>query len=217
MAGRNESAGEISDWSGEDGEGLATEEEEADTKGGEGGRVSEKRTATTWGTQESSAGELTGGTAASGIKTRKAASASADKAGSGGRHGERSGVRERVVGRRENPARESSGVGGDEGVRKAYGVASEPSGVGGKEGGRKAHIVAENHGGDRQGVRGGVELPQGIDTPGVDEFPRWNKNPGVSAEGEGVTREDGRGRGGTETPAPPEQPRREYPAAATRS
>ena len=71
-------------------------------------------------------GELPGGTAAGRSETRKATSAATDEAGSGGRHGARSGERERVAGRRENPAGESSGVGFREGGPKAYGVAENP-------------------------------------------------------------------------------------------
>ena len=99
-----------------------------------------------------------------------------------------------------NPAGESSGVGGEEGGREPYGVAGESSGVGGEEGGRKAYRVAENLGGERQGVQGGVKLPQGIDTPGVTELPRGDETPRVATEGEGVPGEDGRGQGGDGTP-----------------
>ena len=65
---------------------------------------------------------------------------------------------ERVAGWRENPAGEYSGVGDG-------------------EGGSKASRVTENPGGDRQGVGGGVELPRGTDTPGVEELPRGIKPP----------------------------------------
>ena len=74
---------------------------------------------------------------------------------------------ERVLGWQENPTGESLKVGGEEGVRKAYGVDGDSSGVGGNEGGRKAYWVAENPGGYRQVVQGGVKSPQGIDTPRV--------------------------------------------------
>ena len=53
----------------------------------------------------------------------------------------------------------------------------ESSRVGGEEGGREASGVAENPLGYRQGVEGGVELPQGTNTPGVEEFPRGTKTP----------------------------------------
>ena len=72
--------------------------------------------------------------------------------------------------------------------------------MGGKEGGRKAYRVAENPQGDRQGVQGGVELPQGIDTPRVEELPRGDETPRVATEGEGVPGEDGREQGGDITP-----------------
>ena len=152
------------------------------------------------GTQESGAEEPVESTSAGGSETRKATSAAADKAGAGGSHVARYGLRERVAGRRENPASESSGVGVQEGGREAYGVAGKPSKVGGKEGGREAYGVAENPGGNRERVRGGVELPQGIDTPGVDKFPQGDETPRVAIEGEGVTGEDGRGWGGYRNP-----------------
>ena len=75
----------------------------------------------------------------------------------GGHNGERSGERERVDGRKEN-------------------LAGESSGVRGREGGRKASRVAENPRSDRQGVGGGVELPRGINTPGVEELPKGGRN-----------------------------------------
>ena len=80
--------------------------------------------------------------------------------------------------------------------REAYGVASDPSGVGGDRGGREAYGVAEKPRGDCQGVGGGVELLQGIDTPGVDVFYWGDKTPGVDTEGNRETGEDGQGRGG---------------------
>ena len=95
-------------------------------------------------------------------------------------------------------------------------MATEPYGVRGDGGGREAYGVAENSGGNRQGVQGGVESPQGIDTPGVAELPRGDETPGVTTAGEGVPGEDGRGQGGDKTPPPSELARKEDPAAATR-
>ena len=71
-------------------------------------------------------------------------------------------------------------MGGNEGGHGTYGVAGKSSGVEGKEGGRESYGVAENHGEDRQGVGGGVELPQGIDTPGVNKFPRGDRTSRVA-------------------------------------
>ena len=87
---------------------------EADTVGEAGGR-SEIWTATAWGMQESGVGELPGFIAAGRSETGKATSVVADEAEAGGRHGARPGVRERFVGRQENSAGESPGVGGEEG------------------------------------------------------------------------------------------------------
>ena len=47
---------------------------------------------------------------------------------------------------------------------------------------------------------GGVESPQGIDTPGVDSLLRGDETPVVATEDDGVTGEGGRRRGGDRTP-----------------
>ena len=60
-------------------------------------------------------------------------------------------------------------------------------------------------------------MPQGIDTPGVDELPQGDETLGLANEGEGVTGEDGRERGGDRKPPPPELTRREELTAATRT
>ena len=78
---------------------------------------------------ESGAEDEPGSTATGRGATADVTSAAANKAGGGGRHGARSGVRERVSGRREKPVRESSVVGGEGGGRKAYIVDRDPSGV----------------------------------------------------------------------------------------
>ena len=100
--------------------------------------------------------------------------------GAGGCHEAEKRGRERVASRRENPAGESSGVG----IR---------------ERGPEASGVAENPGRDRQGVGGGVKLPRGINTPGVEELPRGDKTYGVTPEGDRVPGAEGRGRGGGRT------------------
>ena len=145
-------------------------------------------------------GEL-GSAAAGGGDTGDATSAAADEAGAESHHGARAASRERVTGRQENTAGDTYGVGGGGEDRKAYRVASEPSGVGGDGGVREAYGVAENPRGDRQGLGVGVQLPQGIDTPEVDALTRGDKIPGVDTEGDGVTEEDWRGRGGDGTPS----------------
>ena len=132
--------------------------------------------------------------------TGKASSVDSDKVGAGGRHGARLAQRARFAGRRENPADESLGMRGDDRGREASVVAHESSGVGVQEGGGEASGVAENPWGYRQGVGGGVELPQGTNTPGVAELPLWDKTPGVTTTGKGIPREDGRGQGGDENP-----------------
>ena len=77
-------------------------------------------------------------------------------------------------------------------------MAHESPGVGDEEGGRKASGVAEKPRGSRQGVGGGVELPQGADTPKVATVPQRDKTPGVTTARASKPREDGRGRGGDE-------------------
>ena len=113
----------------------------------------------------SGAGPLPGGTAAGRGNTWVVTYKAADEAGAGGRHRERPGERERVSGRQENSAGESSEVGN-------------------RERGREASGVAENSGGDREGVGGGVELPRGIGTPGVEEFPLGDETSEVTPAGE---------------------------------
>ena len=66
--------------------------------------------------------------------------------------------------------------------------------MGSRDGGPKASGVVENPGGDRQGVRGGVELPRGTNTPRVEELPGGGGS-GVIPEGNRVPREDERGQG----------------------
>ena len=124
-------------------------------------------------------------------------SADADEAGAGGRHGSIPGVRERVSVQQENPAGDSSRLGG-------------------REGGYEASELAENLGGNHQGVGGRVKSPQGIDTPGVEELPRGDETSGVTPrETECQGRMD-RGRGGMEPPQPLDKPRCAETAAETR-
>ena len=56
--------------------------------------------------------------------------------------------------------------------------------------------VAENPGGYCQGVGGGVQLPGGINTPGVEELPVGDENSGVTPKGDRVPGADGQERGG---------------------
>ena len=99
--------------------------------------------------------------------TGKASSAATNKARAQGIHGARPENRERSGGRQENQARETLGVRGDNRGREASRVFQESSVVGDKEGGSKASGVAENPQVSRQGVGGGVDSPQGTNTPGV--------------------------------------------------
>ena len=66
---------------------------------------------------------------------------------------------------------------GNKGGHKASGVDPESHGVG--EGGHETSGVAENRGGRSHGVGGGVNLPQGADTPRVSEGPRGDETPGA--------------------------------------
>ena len=96
---------------------MATEEE-ADTSGGMGD-ISKLQTATARVLRESGAGKLSGSTSAGKGNTLDITYKAAHKVGAGVRNGTRLGERERVSGWQENPAGESSGAGGSEGVRKA--------------------------------------------------------------------------------------------------
>ena len=83
-AGTKESTDKSAEWNSANSKLLATEEE-AETAG-EAGGVSETRTITTWGTQESGTRELPGVIADGKNENSKATSAATYKAGAGGRH-----------------------------------------------------------------------------------------------------------------------------------
>ena len=105
-----ESADESAEWGGEDTKESASEEEAATELGaGEAGRP---LTATVGATEESGADGRPGGAAAGGGDAGEAISTAADKAGAGDRHGANTVARDRISGRRENPAGKSYGVGG---------------------------------------------------------------------------------------------------------
>ena len=150
-------------------------EGEADTTEG-AGEVETMPTPTAEGPEGSGAEIGPVGAAASRGDTLDTTAVEADAEGEGGRHGEEKRERETVAGRRENPAGKSSGVGVREGTPEASRVAKTP-------------------GGDRQGVGGGVELPRGTNTPGVEELPWGNQTSGVTLEGDKVPGEDGQGQG----------------------
>ena len=114
---------------------------------GEAGRP---MTEMTGASEERSLDGIPGGEAAGGGDTGEATATAADEAGARGRHGAKTVARERVAGRQENPAGDSYGVGDGGEDHKAYGGATDTSGVRGDGGGRKAYGVVENLGG---GVR----------------------------------------------------------------
>ena len=61
------------------------------------------------------------------------------------------------------------------------------------------HSECQKTPGGHQGVGGGVESPQGINTPGVEEFPRGDETSGVSTKGEVVPGEYRQGQRGDGT------------------
>ena len=131
-------------------------------------------TATSCESEGSGVEEIPGGAAAGGGDTWDIPTKDADATGAGSHHGEKKRGRERVASRRENPSGDYSGVGIREGAPKDSGV-------------------TENPGGDRNGVGGGVELPRGIDTPRVEEFPWEGETTKVTPEGDGVRGANERG------------------------
>ena len=180
----------------------------------EGSEVMQK--ASPWGMQESGAGGLQVGARASRRNEWKAPPTAADKAGARCRHGVKQGQGENEGGRRENGRAEPSGVGGNNGGREASGVDPDSHGVRKGEGGHEASEVAENLGGWCHGVGGGVELPQGANTPIVAEGPRGTKPqdpPQRPRTNEGRT-DGGRGEG-TKTHPPPKHPGGKEPTAVT--
>ena len=186
--GKNKSADKTSEWSREETEESASEEE-VDTAEG-AGEARRPLTAAIGEYEESGVKDDPGGSAAGGGATANTTSMAANKDGAGGCHGARSEVRERVASRRENLASEYSrveGEGGAQGLRSSWLTTRST--------GRRRPAVRpmewrKPRGGERQGVGGGVESPQSIDTPGVEELLQWDKNPRVVTEGEGVTGED---------------------------
>ena len=116
-------------------------------------------------------GELPGEAMAGRGNIGKAPFAAANKSGAWGRHGARPVQRGRYGGKQENQAGETSGVRGEDEGCEASRLAHESPGVGDEEGSRETSGGAENPRGSHQGVGGGVELPQGTNTPGVTEVP----------------------------------------------
>ena len=131
--------------------------------------------------------------------TGKASSAAANKAGSGDHHGVRLAIRGRFRLRRENQKGKYLEVRGNDGGYKSSGAAYKSSRVKDEEGRCEASGVSENPWGSRQGVRGGVELPQGTNTLGVAEQPWGDETLGEKTAGEGEPGEDIWGRGGDKT------------------
>ena len=133
---------------------------------------------------------------AGGGDTRKYSSAAANKAGARDHHGASPTQKGQKEGRQENKGGKTLGVRGNDRGREASEVAHESPGVGEKEGGRDASGVAENPRGSRHGVGGGVESPQGTNTPGVAELS-WGDNPPEGPQLPGRTEEGwmGAGRG----------------------
>ena len=153
------SADESAEWDGEETKNSASDEE-AETAGG-AGEAKRLLTVTAGEMEGSGAKDSPGGAVASGGITTDVTSEDVDTTGPVGRNGAENRERKNVSGWRENPADESSGVGTTEGGPKASGLAGNPRG-------------------GCHGVGGGVELLQGINTPGVEELPQGDENPGVT-------------------------------------
>ena len=140
-------------------------------------------TALPWGREESGTGGIQGDTWAGRSHKRKALSATTYNVGTHGRPGARQGRGGHEGDRREKVGAKPSGVGGNKGGRKASGVDTKPHGVG-----------------------GGVDSPQGTDTPRVAEEPRGDKTPGVPTAFQYRRGKDGRRGEGTKTHPPTKQP-----------
>ena len=123
---REESAEKTSKWSGEELEGLVTEDAD-ETAGGAGG-VDQMLVAMARGLEGSGAESAPGGAEDGRGNTWGVTSKDADEVGAGSHHGEKQSGRERVSGRRVKPDGESSGVGSREGAPEASGVAENPGG-----------------------------------------------------------------------------------------
>ena len=187
-----ESEDKSAKWSGEDTEESALEEENMITGGaGEAGRpltlmtgesaVNNARDGTQGAASGRSATADTTSVDADGA-TADTTSVDADEAEASGRNGARFGERERVAGSRENLDGKSSVVvdkGGKRGLRS--GSQALRSEVGRRM--LRGLLSDGKPWGDRQGVGGGVETPQVIDTPVVDEFPQGGETPRGATDG----------------------------------
>ena len=149
-------------------------EEEADTaeRAGEYGIL---LTLTAGGSEESVIEDDPGVTVAVGGATADTTSAVADKAGAGGCHGARSKVRERVAGQRENLAKESSGVGGEEGGARSTDWLVNPPELGAKEGGPRPVGWRENPGGTAREWEGGSSRHRALTPPDWASYPGGKK------------------------------------------
>ena len=175
------SADESADWGGEDTEESASEEDDSTVM--ETGLTRRQLTTTAKRVAENGADGAHGGPAAGGGDTRDAASAAANKVGVGYRHGATTTARERVAGRQGNPAGEPYVVGGEGEGRKVYRVAGKTSGV---EGDGATECRKTPGEGGRQGVVGGLESPQGVNSPGMEALPQGDEVPGVDTKVNGV-------------------------------
>ena len=108
-----ESASDSAEWSGEDTDESACEEEAETPEGA--GEVGKTPTETAVNSEGSGADNGLEGSTAGGGATSDATPEDADATGAGGRHGAEKRDRERVSGQPENLAGESSGVGEGEG------------------------------------------------------------------------------------------------------
>ena len=134
---------------------------------------------------------------AGGSDERKSSSATANEAGTQGRHGARQGQGEHYGGRQEKVGSEPLGVGGNKGGREASGVDLDSHGVGGGGGlARGLRSGGKPRDGGRHGVGGGVELPHGAGTSRVAEGPRGDETPGYPTASQNRRGEDGQGWGG---------------------
>ena len=140
-------------WSGRSDNALDAETEEE-------GWGQDTLTVLPWGTQESGVRGIWLDVWSVGSNGRKAPSATADEAGTRGRHGAWHEQGAKKGGRRGWEGAEPLGVGGNLGVCEASKVDPETHGVEGEEGGREASGVEENPGTGRHGVGRGVELSQ---------------------------------------------------------
>ena len=160
---------------------------------------------------------MPGSTAAGGSKTGTATSTAIDEAGAGGRHVERTGVRERVAGRRKTQTASPQEWEARRGVARPTVWLVNPPEWGAKEESARPTEWRKTLGGTAQECKGELSCYRALAPPEWKSYPRGTKPPEWPPRVREVQGRTDRGGKGAETPPPPKQARRAEPMAETRA